>query len=205
MLNIGLTGGIASGKSTVAKMFVKNGAHIIDFDKLAHELQKPDKPAWQEVVKYFGKEILSPDGKIDRVKLGNIVFADKRKLNKLNKIIHPLVYREWRKKLETLSRKEPHAIVFADIPLLFEGGKQHLFNLTMLVLVEPEEQIRRLMARNGVSREDAEKRLNNQMPITEKISLADIVINNGGSINETQKIVKKVWRELLQREKKKLN
>jgi dephospho-CoA kinase len=205
MLNIGLTGGIASGKSTVAKMFVKNGAHIIDFDKLAHELQKPDKPAWQEVVKHFGKEILSSDGKIDRVKLGNIVFADKRKLNKLNKIIHPLVYREWHKRQEKIRGKEAHAIVFADIPLLFEGGKQHLFDLTMLVLVEPEEQIRRLMARNGVSREDAEKRLMSQMPINEKISLADIVIDNRGSLAETQKIVKKVWRELLQREKKKLN
>jgi len=205
MLNIGLTGGIACGKSTVAGMFVRNGAHLIDFDKLAHEMQEPEKPAWREVVSHFGKEILCPDGKIDRIKLGNIVFADKKKLNKLNKIVHPLVYQEWHKRLEKIGRKEKHAIVLADIPLLFEGKMQHLFDLTMLVLIEPEEQIRRLMARNGVSREEAEQRLNSQMPVSKKISLADIVIDNSGSISETEKTVKKIWRELLQSEKKKTN
>jgi dephospho-CoA kinase len=203
MLNIGLTGGIACGKSTVARMFVKNGAHLIDFDRLAHEVQEPEKPAWREVINSFGKEILRPDGKIDRVKMGNIVFADKKKLNKLNKIVHPLVYQEWYKRLEKIGKKEKHAIVLADIPLLFEGKMQHLFDLTMLVLINPEEQIRRLMARNGVSKEEAEKRLNNQMPINEKISLADIVIDNKGSISETEKTVKKIWRELLQHEKDK--
>ena len=201
MLNIGLTGGIACGKSTVARMFVKNGAHLIDFDRLAHEVQEPEKPAWQKVVDCFGKEILCPDGKIDRVKLGNIVFADKKKLNKLNKIVHPLVYQEWHKRLEKISRKEKHAIILSDIPLLFEGNMQHLFDLTMLVLITPEEQVRRLMARSGVNKEEAEKRLNSQMPIKEKISLADIVIDNRGSISETEKIVKKIWRELLKREK----
>ena len=205
MLNIGLTGGIACGKSTVARMFVKNGAHLIDFDRLAHEVQEPEKPAWQKVVDCFGKEILRPDGKIDRVKLGNIVFADKKKLNKLNKIVHPLVYQEWYRRLEKISRKEKHAIILSDIPLLFEGNMQHLFDLTMLVLITPEEQIRRLMARSGVNKEEAEKRLNSQMPIREKNSLADIVIDNRGSISETQKIVNKIWRGLLQREKKKIN
>jgi dephospho-CoA kinase len=203
MLNVGLTGGIACGKSTVARMFVKNGAHLIDFDRIAHEVQQPEKPAWQKVVDCFGKEILLSDGKIDRVKLGNIVFADKKKLNKLNKIVHPFVYQEWHRRLEKIGKKEKHAIVLADIPLLFEGNMQHLFDMTMLVLIAPKEQIRRLMARSGISKEEAEKRLNNQMPINEKISLTDIVIDNRGSIFETEKIVKKVWRELLQSEKNK--
>ena len=95
MLNVGLTGGIASGKSTVARMFVERGAHLIDFDRLAHDVQKPDKPAWQEIVRHFGKKVLGPDKKIDRVKLGHIVFNDKKKLNLLNKIVHPPVYQAW--------------------------------------------------------------------------------------------------------------
>jgi len=201
MLNVGLTGGIASGKSTVAKMFAKNGAHLIDFDELAHEVQEPEKPAWKEVVNHFGKRILQPDKKIDRVKLGKIVFADKEKLSELNNIVHPLVYQEWHARLEKICKKEKHAIVLSDIPLLFEGNMQHLFDLTMLVFIAPKEQIRRLMARNGVSKEEAGKRLKSQMPISEKISLADIVIDNEGSIPETEKRVGQVWQELLQQEK----
>ena len=201
MLNVGLTGGIACGKSTVAKMFVKNGAHLIDFDGLAHEVQEPEKPAWKEVVNHFGKRILQPDKKINRVKLGNIVFADKEKLSELNNIVHPLVYQEWHARLEKIGKKEKHAIVLSDIPLLFEGNMQHLFDLTMLVFIAPKEQIRRLMARNGVSKEEARKRLKSQMPISEKISLADIVIDNEGSFSETEKRVGQVWQELLQQEK----
>jgi len=203
MLNVGLTGGIACGKSTVAKMFVKNGAHLIDFDGLAHEVQEPEKPAWKEVVNHFGEGILQPDKKIDRVKLGNIVFADKKKLSQLNTIVHPLVYQEWHSQLEIIGKKEKHAIVLSDIPLLFEGHMQNLFDLTILVLIAPEEQIRRLMARNGLNKEEAEKRLKSQMPIGEKIALADIVIDNAGSIPETEKRVGQVWKELLQQEKQK--
>ena len=201
MLNVGLTGGIACGKSTVAKMFVKNGAHLIDFDGLAHEVQEPEKLAWKEVVNHFGKRILQPDKKINRVKLGKIVFADKEKLSELNNIVHPLVYQEWHARLEKIVKKEKHAIVLSDIPLLFEGNMQHLFDLTMLVFIAPKEQIRRLMARNGVSKEEARKRLKSQMPISEKIALADIVIDNEGSIPETEKRVGQVWQELLQQEK----
>ena len=177
---------------------------MIDFDGLAHEVQEPGKPAWKEVVNHFGEGILQPDKKIDRVKLGNIVFADKEKLIELDKIVHPLVYQEWHARLEKIGKKEKHAIVLSDIPLLFEGNMQHLFDLTMLVLIAPEEQIRRLMARNGVSKEEAEKRLKSQMPISEKIALADIVIDNEGSITETEKRVGQVWQELLQKEKQKI-
>lgn len=203
MLNVGLTGGIACGKSTVAKMFVKNGAHLIDFDGLAHEVQEPGKPAWKEVVNHFGKGILQTDKKIDRVKLGNVVFDDKEKLIELNNIVHPLVYQEWHSRLEKICKKEKHAIVLSDIPLLFEGNMQHLFDLTILVLIAPKEQISRLMARNGVNKEEAGKRLKSQMPISEKVALADIVIDNEDSITETEKRVGQVWKELLRREKQK--
>ena len=201
MLNVGLTGGIACGKSTVAKMFVKNGAYLIDFDGLAHEVQEPGKPAWKEVVNYFGEIILQPDKKIDRVKLGNIVFTDKEKLSELNNIVHPVVYQEWYVRLEKIGKKEKHAIVLSDIPLLFEGNMQNLFDLTILVLISPEEQIRRLISRNGVSKKEAGKRLKSQMPISEKIALANIVIDNEGSIPKTEKRVGQVWQELLQQEK----
>ncbi|HNY50027.1 MAG TPA: dephospho-CoA kinase [Smithella sp.] len=203
MLNVGLTGGIACGKSTVAGMFVEKGAYLIDFDRLAHQVQEKGKPAWQKIVDYFGKVILAQDGTIDRVKLGNIVFADKNKLAELNKIVHPFVYGEWDARLEKIKRKDAHAIVLADIPLLFEGNKQHLFDLTMLVLIDPEEQINRLIKRNKISRDEAEKRLKSQMPIQEKKALADIVIENRGSISETRKIVEETWHHLLKLEKQK--
>ena len=203
MLNVGLTGGIACGKSTVAKMFVKNGAHLIDFDGLAHEVQEPGKAAWKEVVNHFGEEILQPDKKIDRVKLGNVVFADKEKLSELNNIVHPIVFQEWHTRLVKIGKKEKHAIVLSDVPLLFEVNMQHLFDLTMLVLIAPEEQINRLVERNGINKEEAEKRLKSQMPIGEKIALADIVIDNACSLPETEKKVGQVWKELLKKEKQK--
>jgi dephospho-CoA kinase len=204
MLNVGLTGGIACGKSTVAKMFVNRGAHLIDFDRLTHEAQEPGKPAWEKIVDYFGREILQPDKKIDRVKLGDIVFADRKELNKLGKIVHPLIYQEWEARLERIEKKEKHAIVLSDVPLLFEGKMQYFFDLTMVVLVSQEDQINRLIKRNGWSREKAQKRLNSQMPVSEKSALADIVIDNKGTVADTERKVNEVWQELLQREKLKV-
>jgi dephospho-CoA kinase len=201
MLNVGLTGGIACGKSTVAQMFVRLGAYLIDFDRLAHEVQEPGTEAWEKIITCFGEGILQPDKKIDRNCLGGIVFGDPKKLAELNRIVHPQVYQEWLLQLEKIGKKEKHAIVLADVPLLFEGNMQHLFDLTVLVLISPEDQICRLIARNGVSHEEAQKRLNSQMPIREKIRLADIVIDNQGMISETEKKVEEIWRELKQRER----
>jgi dephospho-CoA kinase len=203
MLNVGLTGGIACGKSTVAQMFVELGAHLIDLDRIAHYVQEPGKPAYKEVVHHFGKEILQPDKKIDRLKLGNIVFGNKKKIVELNNIVHPLVYQEWHARLEKIRTKKEHAIVLSDIPLLFEGQMQDMFDLSILVLIAPEEQIRRLRIRNGLSKEEAEKRLKSQMPIREKIKLADIVIDNEGSVPDTENKVNKIWKKLLHLEKQK--
>jgi len=125
----------------------------------------------------------------------------KKKLMELDKIVHPFVYQEWHVLLKKIGEKEKHAIVLSDIPLLFEGNMQHLFDLTILVLIVPEKQVSRLMTRNGISKEEAGKRLKSQMPIIEKIALADIVIDNDGGIPETEKRVRQVWRELLQKEK----
>jgi dephospho-CoA kinase len=203
MLNVGLTGGIACGKSTVAEMFVRLGGHLIDFDKLAHEVQEPGKPAWQDVVDCFGSEILLPDQAIDRGKMAAIVFCSPEKLRRLNAIVHPRVFEEWSSRLEKIKAQAPHAIVFSDVPLLFEGGMQHLFDLTILVMIEPGRQIERLMARNAVCREDADLRLASQMPIYDKIQLATLVIDNQCAVEETERKVAAVWGDLLAREKAK--
>jgi dephospho-CoA kinase len=203
MLSVGLTGGIACGKSTVAQMFVSLGAHLIDFDKFAHEVQKPGKPAWKEIIGHFGNGILNQDETIDRVKLAQIVFADKKELKALNNIVHPYVFNLWQKRLDKIKHKDDHAIVLSDIPLLFEGKTQNLFDLTILVLISSEEQICRLMARNSMSRQEAEVRLKNQMPIDKKIKLADIVIENKDTQEKTRKTVAKVWKDLLARERNK--
>lgn len=203
MLNVGLTGGIASGKSTVAQMFVARGAYLIDFDKLAHEVQEPGKKAWQEIIKYFGEGILTSDDLIDRNRLAQIVFTDKKKLEALNNIVHPLVYELWQERLGEIKKHEKHAIVLSDVPLLFEGKMKDLFDLTLLILILPEEQIIRLMARNGLSRDDAQLRLKNQMPIADKIGLADIVIDNQSDLSQTEKKVVEIWQQLKAREENK--
>jgi dephospho-CoA kinase len=206
MLNVGLTGGIACGKSTVARMFVMLGAHLIDFDKLAHEVQEPECPAWKDIIKHFGKGILKQDETIDRNKLAQIVFADKKELQVLNDIVHPHVFKLWQKRLDKIKKNEEHAIVLSDVPLLFEEKTQNLFDLTILVLIPPEKQISRLMARNKMSREEALLRLKSQLPIADKIELADIVIDNQENVSQTEKKVAQIWRQLKEREKsKKIN
>ena len=204
MLNVGLTGGIASGKSTVAKMFEYKDAYLIDFDALAHFAEEPDQPAWKAIVEFFGREILNEDGTINRAKLGQIVFADQKKLSRLNSIVHPAVFDLWRRRIEDIRTINPRAIVISDIPLLIEAGMQHLFDVVILVYVSPEVQIRRLTERNQYSREEAESRLDKQIPIGEKISHADFVIDNEGPLETTRSVVNAVWEELLVREKKTL-
>jgi dephospho-CoA kinase len=204
MLNVGLTGGIASGKSTVAKMFGDQGAYLIDLDALAHFAEEPDQPAWKAIVEFFGREILNEDGTINRARLGQIVFADQEKLSRLNSIVHPAVFDLWRRRIEDVRTINPRAIVVSDIPLLIEAGMQHLFDIVILVYVSPEVQIRRLTERNQYSREEAESRLDKQMPIDEKISHADLVIDNKGPLETTRSTVNAVWEELLVRERENL-
>lgn len=203
MLNVGLTGGIACGKSTVGRMFIRHGAHLIDFDQLAHNVEKPGQPAWEKIVQYFGESILLPDKNIDRYKLAQIVFADSLKLKTLNAIVHPYVSNEWKTLMEKTEKKEKNAIILSDVPLLFEEKMQHLFDLTLLVLISPAQQIQRLIARNGLSRDEARSRLMNQMPIGEKARLADIVIDNQKTVAETEKKVEEVWQKLLKIERNK--
>ena len=202
MLNIGLTGGIASGKSTVAKLFQKKGAYLVDFDVLVRSVEEPGAPAWKRIVENFGSEILSEDGIIiDREKLGAIVFRDKEKLEKLNGIVHPLVFEEWERQIADIKKKNPNAIVISDIPLLIEVGKVDEVDLVVLVYISQEEQIRRLMERDGCNREDALVRIDSQMSIDEKLWYSDFVVDNGSLLEETVEQVDDIWERLLDREK----
>ena len=205
MLNVGLTGGIASGKSTVARMLVEKGAVLIDFDELTLEVEEPDKPAWREIVRHFGEAVLLPDRRIDRGKLGAIVFADPVKRRILNGIVHPAVFAEWRRRLAEIERRQPDAVVLSDIPLLIEAGLEKMVDLVLLVYIPPDEQIRRLTARNGFSREEAERRVSAQMPMVQKIPRADRVIRNEGSIEETAREVERIWENLQWRRMKRRN
>ena len=177
MILVGLTGGVATGKSTVAKMFKRCGAVVIDADQLAHDVVKPGKPAWLEIVKTFGKAVLTPDRTLNRRELGAVVFGNRTKLRQLEQIIHPRVAREQARLTKQAARKDPHAVVIYDVPLLFEAGIDKRVDHTIVVTANRETQIARLKKRNGLSRAEALRRIRSQMPLAKKIQRADHVLN----------------------------
>jgi dephospho-CoA kinase len=177
MMLIGLTGGVATGKSTVAAMFKRCGAVVIDADMLAHAVVEPGKPAWRQIVKTFGKGVLNPDRTIDRQALGSIVFRSPAKLKQLERIIHPRVAREQQRLAREAAKADPHAIVIYDVPLLFEAGIDKRVDLTIVVTADRDTQIARLKKRNGLSRAEALRRITSQMPLAQKRRLADYVLD----------------------------
>jgi dephospho-CoA kinase len=199
MLNVGLTGGIATGKSVVARMLVEKGALLIDLDELAHKAQEPEGDVWREIVRHFGKDVLCADKTIDRPRLGSIVFADPSRLQLLNRLVHPAVFEAWQGRLREIRQINPAAIVLSAVPLLIEDNLMEMVDLVLLVYAPREKQLLRLIARNGYSRHEAEIRIASQMPIEEKLSYADIIINNEGSEEETKRTLTDVWEELKQR------
>lgn len=199
MLNAGLTGGIASGKTTVAALLAERGAYIVDFDRLAHQAEEPGGEAWQGIVNRFGRDVLT-EGSIDRKKLGTIVFNDPGALEELNSIVHPVVDSLWRARLAEIVCKDERAIIISDVPLLFETGWDRKVNFVILVYISPAEQVRRLRARNGLSQQEAELRLKSQMPIDEKVPRADFVLNNEGPMEQAEEQVDVLWKRLRQEE-----
>ena len=193
---LGVTGGIASGKSTVARMLEELGAPIIDFDLLSRVVVEPEKPAWQEIVSYFGEQVLLADKTLDRKKLSEIVFRDPEKRKKLESFTHPRIHQEFVRLVKEHTARDPEVIIQAVIPLLIEAGLQYLFHKLLLVYIPQEDQVRRLMDRDKVSRETAQSILAAQLPIDEKKAYADFIIDNSGSLEDTQKQVKEVWRKL---------
>ncbi|WP_313640099.1 dephospho-CoA kinase [Paenibacillus sp. FSL K6-0276] len=193
---IGLTGGIASGKSTVSALLVSKGARLVDADVIAREVMLPGHEVLAAAVKQFGSEILSPDGTLNRGKLGDIVFQDPAALQALNNLTHPAIRREIKERMNSMEEEDPKKLIIVDIPLLFESGLENLFNEILVVYVPREVQIARLMERNGLSFEQAEARLNAQMDIEAKRNKADYIIDNSGDLAHTEQQVAVFWDRL---------
>jgi len=193
---IGITGNIASGKSTVARMFEALGARIIDADEIARIVVEPGAPAWEEIVSEFGRDILEPDGAINRKRLADIVFGDEAKRKRLNDITHPRI----RERISDLLReyeKEGAPVVMVEATLIVErGGLMSLIDGLIVVTADEETQIERLIRDKGYKREEAVSRLRAQMPAREKMMHGDYIIDNSGSLEDTRAQVKAVWGEI---------
>lgn len=194
-LIIGLTGSIGTGKSTVAKMFSELNIPVIDADRIAREVVEPGKIAYEQIVATFGEEILLADGSINRKKLGSIVFQDEAKRTKLNEIVHPEVRKEMLRQKEAYLENGASCVVL-DIPLLYESKLTYLVDKILVVATTPEVQLERIIARDKCSVAEAKRRMNAQIPITEKVKWADAVIDNNGTIQHTKKqllTILKLW------------
>ena len=204
-LLLGVTGGIASGKTLVADMLKELGAALIDYDVIARQVVEPGEPAWKEITDYFGKQVLQEDDHLDRKKLSKIVFRDLEKRKKLESFTHPRIYEEFVKQVNEIADKDPEAIIQVAVPLMIELNLQYRFHKLLVVYITQEKQVERLVQRDGISKEEAANMLKAQLPIDEKVGYADFVIHNEGSIEETKRQVEDLWQTLkkLQRERAK--
>ena len=198
-LIVGLTGGIVSGKSTVASMFRDLGAKIIDADRLGHSVILPHKPAWKKIVKLFGEDISKNDLTINREKLGKIVFANQVLLKKLNEITHPEIIKLIKKEIDLARDKIPNQekLFVIDGALIYETKIDRLMDKIIVVYIEEDEQIKRLIKRNNLSKDEALQRIKSQIPMKEKIKKADYVIDNNGKLGKTKEQVEKIWQNLV--------
>ena len=197
MLLTGLTGGIATGKTTVSEMFVKLGAHLIDADVIARDVVKPDTPAWKEIISVFGESVLDDKKEINREKLAAEIFNDSEKRKILESITHHRIIEEENRLINEFRDKNKSEIIILDAALLIEAGHHNRVDKLIIVYLDRESQIKRLIGRDNLSFADAEKRVNSQMPLDEKVKLADYVIDNGKSLDEVEKQVSKVYSELV--------
>jgi dephospho-CoA kinase len=205
LLKVGLTGGIASGKSVVGEMFVALGAQLIQADTIAHQLMQPGEAVYREVVRHFGEGILNPDGSVNRARLAEAAFSapggnKPSRIQELNQIVHPAVIRRQEEWMEEVGRRDSRAIAVVEAALILEAGSAKRFDRLVVVTCRPEQRIQRWAARLGVDEETARRevvrRMAAQFPDEEKIKAADYVIDNSGSLDETQKRVREVYGEL---------
>jgi len=201
VLLIGLTGGIASGKSTAARFLKEMGSDIIDFDLLARQVVTPGQKAWGKIVEYFGEDILLDNREIDRKKISGIVFLDPEKREILEGFTHPAIGEAFVREVARIASSRDNAIIQAVVPLLIECKMQELFHAITLVYIHMEKQVVRLAERDGITRDSAMNIIHAQMPIDEKIGYADFIINNDGPIIETKIQTQRVWEKLLEIQK----
>lgn len=196
MVVAGLTGGIATGKSTVASFLESFGAVVLDADKIAREVVEKGSPVCRKIREHFGSEVFHEDGTIDRERLGSIIFGDREKKELLNSLVHPAVGELMAKRLAELQSRKDDTVVICDVPLLIEAEMYHDFSEVILAYVPEELQIERLMSRDRISREEALKKVRSQMPIEEKRAYATVIIDNSGSIEQTSERTLEVYRNL---------
>jgi dephospho-CoA kinase len=201
MVIVGLTGGVGTGKSTVADFFGELGAHVIDWDELARQVARPHLKTWKAIVEYFGKGILNDDLTINRQKLADVAFSDRKKVEKLNQIVHPAVFEEDERITNEIKSRDPDALIIKDIPLLFEVTRPIALDKIIVVSASEETQLKRLEEK-GMKREDAENRIKSQLPLDTKVRSADFVVNNDGTLEETKRQVRAIY-SLLRRNQSK--
>jgi dephospho-CoA kinase len=207
MLKVGLTGGIASGKSVVGEMFVAQGAYLLQADRLAHELMRPGQPVYDEVVRHFGQAILDPDLSVNRAKLANAAFSESStpgrytsRVDELNHIVHPAVLRAQDEWMEEMGRRDPGAVTMVEAALILEAGAAKSFDRLIVVKSTDEQRIARFARRQNLpldaARKEVERRMAAQLPEETKIKAADYVIDNTGSLDRTREQVRQIWEEL---------
>lgn len=208
MLKVGLTGGIAAGKSVVGEMFVAQGARLVQADRIAHSLMQPGEAVYNEVVRHFGREILNRDGSISREKLAETAFgpasdaAGKRssRIEELNRIVHPVVIRSQEAWMQEMGRQDRHAVAIVEAALILEAGAGERFDRLVVVTCSEDQRVARFAARQKidieVARKEVVRRMAAQLPDEEKIKVADYVIDNSGSLGQTREQVRQVWEKL---------
>ncbi|NKE69377.1 dephospho-CoA kinase [Candidatus Manganitrophus noduliformans] len=196
MIWVGLTGGIASGKSTVSRLFRETGAFVIDADEIAHAVIRKGAPAYAGVVEAFGAAILDKKGEIDRKRLGEIVFNDARRRERLNQLVHPHVYAQAEKEKRAIAAAHPEAVILFDVPLLIETGAHREMDLVIVVYADRATQIERLIERDGLTREEAERRIDAQMPLDEKRRFADEIIDTRAPLPGVEGAVRSLYQRL---------
>jgi dephospho-CoA kinase len=213
VLKVGLTGGIAAGKSAVGEMFVALGARLVQADRIAHSLMRPGEAVYNEVVRHFGREILNPDGSVNREKLAEAAFASTKpaqgnrdsriqplRIEELNRIVHPVVIRSQDAWMEEMGRQDPHAVAIVEAALLLEAGAGGHFDRLIVVTCNEEQRVARFAARQKIdlaaARKEVERRMAAQWTDAEKIKAADFVIDNSGTLERTREQVRVVWKEL---------
>lgn len=211
MLKVGLTGGIAAGKSVVGEMFVAMGAHLVQADRIAHSLMQPGEPVYNEVVRHFGREILNPDGSVNRAKLAEAAFgapeAGERpaRVEELNRIVHPAVIRSQEEWMNAISLQDPHGVAIVEAALLLEAGAAKRFDSLLVVTCKTEQRAERFAKRQKIDLETARaevaRRMSAQFPDEEKVKAADYVIDNSGSLAHTREQVQQVWEKMKTRAK----